>query len=122
MAAQRIDSLFCNFPTPFFSGFWSFCGAGKFYQNGVPRRQLTGTAPFFGKSDPARWTANITRSGFRQSTYFFVIFRRRFFPDLIILRSREILRKWRPATKPHGRGAVFWKIGLHALGRKLNAK
>jgi hypothetical protein len=81
MAAQRIDSLFCNFPTPFFSGFWSFCGAGKFYQNGVPRRQLTGTAPFFWKIGPRAMDREHHAKWLQAIDLLFCHFPTPFFPD-----------------------------------------
>jgi len=121
MAAQRIDLLFCNFPTPFFPDFGHFAEPGNFTKMASRGASLRARRRFFGKSDSTRWIANITRSDFGKSTYFFVIFRRRFFRILIILRSRENSRKWRPATKPPGHGAVFLEIGLNALNRKCHA-
>jgi hypothetical protein len=94
----------------------------KCHQVGVSRPTFTGTASFFWKSDSVRYITNTARSEFTASTYFFVIFRRRFLNISEAPRTVKCHQSWRLAVHVHGHGAVFSKIGLSALHHKHGAK
>ena len=69
-----------------------------------------------------RYITNTARNEFTASTYFFVIFRRRFLNISEAPRTVKFHQKWRPAVHVHEHGAVFSKIGLRALDHKHGAK